>query len=323
MLRKSSLLLLALTCSCAQDLRRFEDTEPHMGTLVRITLHAPDALTASKAFRAAFARIRELDGILSDYRPDSELMRLCSRAGGTPVPVSEDLYRVLEYSQKLAAESNGAFDVTVGPLTRLWRAAREQRQLPDVTPLAAALAKCGYRNLQLDAAARTALLLQKGMVLDVGGIAKGYAAEEALAVLRKLGLPRALVAVSGDLAAGDAPPGKPGWSVGITTLDGSSRTLVLSNQCVSTAGDDEQHLEIGGVRYSHIVDPRIGLGLTEPIRVSVIAPSGLEADGLDTAISVLGVDAGTALAERHPQATAVISVPGRTVTTGPPRKTSQ
>jgi thiamine biosynthesis lipoprotein len=270
----------------------FEAVEPHMGTLVRIKLYARDAGQAKAAFRAAFDRIHELDEILSDYKPDSELSRL--RAGHA-MRVSEDLFRVLEASQALAEESDGAFDVTLGPVIRLWREARRTHRLPDAEALREAMARSGYRKLHLDAAARTVTLDQAGMQLDVGGIAKGYAADEAIAVLKKLGIRSALVAASGDLAFSDAPPGKAGWRIEV-----GSRVLEVSNAAVSTSGDAEQHLDIGGKRYSHIIDPTTGMGLTSGITVSIVAPRGIMADGLSTAVSVLGLERGARLVLRHP-----------------------
>ncbi len=204
-----SLLLLAGAAQ-AQNLRDFEAVEPHMGTLFRIKLYAASETQAQQALQAAFARVGELDNILSDYKPNSELDELSQKAIGHPVPVSEDLFRVLSASQKLAEETGGAFDITIGPLTHLWRNARKNGRPPDASSVAAAKAKCGYWKMHLDPAAHTVELDEAGMQLDVGAIAKGDAADQALAVLSQHGIKRALVAASGDLAFSDAPPGKHG-----------------------------------------------------------------------------------------------------------------
>jgi len=258
---------------------RFEQVEPHMGTLVRITIYARDA----SVMKPAFARIAELDEELSDYRPLSELNRLC-RTHGEAVRVSDDLFRVLEAAQKLSALTDGAFDVTVGPVTHLWRTGK----LPDE----AATSRVGWRNLALDRAHRTATLKVAGMQLDLGAIAKGYAADEALKVLKSLGVKRALIAVSGDIVAGDAPPGTHGWKIGLEPAGGE---ILLRNAAVSTSGDEEQSRTIGGVRYSHIIDPRTGRGLTSPIAVTVVARRGLDADPIATAVSVMGGERGRAV----------------------------
>lgn len=288
--KKSSAGLLLAASLCAAPLERFEAVEPHMGTLVRITLYAPDSDTARKGFAAAFERIRQLDEALSDYNPSSEMMRLQS---GPPTPVSEDLFRVLSAAQDLARETQGAFDVTLGAAIRLWREARRNHRLPSEDERRLALQHCGYHYLKLDARRRTVLILQPGLQLDLGGIAKGFAAGEALSALRALGLPRALVAVSGDLAIGDPPPDKSGWSVQI------DRPLLLHNCAVSTSGDTEQFVEIGGRRYSHIIDPKTGLGLTSRTAVTVLAQDGATADSLATALSVLAPAEGRRLARRH------------------------
>jgi thiamine biosynthesis lipoprotein len=249
-----------------------------MGTLVRITIYAPDA----SPIAAAFARIRELDQKLSDYKPDSELNQVCRTAHDRPVRVSDDLWRVLIAAQKLSHQTDGAFDVTVGPVTHLWR----QGNLPDRETLA----RCGWRNLILKDHA--VFLKVAGMQLDLGAIAKGYAADQALAVLRARGVRQALIAVGGDIVVGDSPPGKPGWTVAIGD---TGEKLILHNAAISTSGDSEQSLQIDGVRYSHIIDPKTGLGLLHSPTVTVVARRGLDADPLATAISLLGEPRGRAL----------------------------
>lgn len=270
-----------------------------MGTLFRITVYAHDATSAGEAFRAAFERIADLDAALSDYKPDSELMRLCRDGHTAPVAVSADLFTVLTAAQQLAEETGGAFDVTLGPVIRLWRTARREKWLPAESDLKAAAARTGYRNVLLDPAKRTVFLKLADMQLDLGAIAKGYAADEALAVLRSHRITRALVAASGDLAIGDPPPGTTGWRVGVDSYRAEegrfSRTLILRNAAISTSGDTEQFTEIGGVRYSHIIDPATLHGLTQRIGVTVIAARGLDADSLATALSVLGRERGLEL----------------------------
>jgi thiamine biosynthesis lipoprotein len=275
-----------------------------MGTLFKIIMYAPDQAAGNRAARAAFDRIAALDNIMSDYHASSELMRLCDKAGGAPVRVSDDLFRVLEKSQEVAARSDGAFDITVGPPVRLWRRARRQHELPDQESLAQALKLVGYRNLSLDPRARTAQLLKTGMRLDLGGIAKGDAADQALLVLDRYGIKSALVAAAGDIAVSRPPPGKDGWRIGIAPLQSSApspaRYLLLHDAGISTSGDAEQHVEIGGVRYSHIIDPRTGVALTGRSSVTVIAPDGITADSLATAVSVLGPEHGLQLINSMP-----------------------
>jgi thiamine biosynthesis lipoprotein len=292
------------------DLQRHEAVEPHMGTLVRVTLFAASEQAATDAFRAAFDRIRALDRTLSDYQSDSELNRLTTAAVGRSVPVSEDLFTVLAASQALAEATGGAFDVTQGPVIRLWREARRTRQLPGVAALEQAAMRSGFRKLHLDANGRRVTLDVAGMALDVGAIGKGYAASEATEVLTGLGVRSALVAISGDLAFSAAPPGRRGWRIGVHALDASvtdiPATLELTHAAVSTSGSSEQYADIGGRRYSHVIDPTSGMGLTEDITVTVIARHGIDADGLDTAISLVGPERGLGLLDAHPEASALI-----------------
>lgn len=308
-----ALAIAALTRPRASELHRFEAVEPHMGTLVRITVYVPGEAQAVRAFRAAFDRIRELDETLSDYRADSELNRLTATAVGRPVPVSTDLFTILRASQDLAEATGGAFDITQGPVIRLWRDARTTGRVPEPEARRDASRRSGFRKLHLDVERRTVSCDVPGMALDVGAIGKGYAASEALAVLGKQGVRSALVAVSGDLAFSDAPPGQRGWRIGVDAGDASLENipgvLELTNLAVSTSGSSEQHLDVGNTRYSHVIDPTTGMGLSKPITVTVIARHGMDADGLDTAVSVLGRERGLALVESHPDAAALIVEP--------------
>jgi thiamine biosynthesis lipoprotein len=301
--------MAAITRGDDPRLQRFTFSEPHMGTLFKIVLYAPDEATAKKAAKAAFARIAELDRIMSDYQPTSELMQLCKKAGGGAVSVSDDLFSVLTTAQKISKESKGAFDVTIGPVVRLWRRARRTRQLPDRDELARALKLVGYENIRLDPSKKTVQLLIEGMLLDLGGIAKGYAADAALEVLRQHGIRRALVAAGGDIRTGDPPPDAKGWKVGVAQLKNPegvpAHYLLLTQAAVSTSGDAEQFVEIGGKRYSHIVDPQTGLGLVGRRSTTVIAANGTLSDGLATAACVMGPEKGVALVERFDKAAAL------------------
>jgi thiamine biosynthesis lipoprotein len=208
---------------------------------------------------------------------------------------------VLQRAQEVAKQADGAFDVTVGPVVRQWRRARRTRELPPAEELKKALALVGYEKVRLNAKDATVQLTLMGMLLDLGGIAKGFAAELMVALLRELGIPRALVAAGGDIVAGEAPPDAKGWKVGIGPLDNPAAKpthyVLLARAAVSTSGDAEQYVEIGEQRYSHIVDPKTGLGLTVRSSVTVIAQDGATADALATAACVLGPERGLKLIE--------------------------
>lgn len=229
---------------------------------------------------------------MTDYDSDSEVSRLSRTSGqGQAVQVSHDLWVVLERAQFLAQRSGGAFDATVGPYVNLWRLARSTGKLPTPARLARAKKSVGYQLVKMDSARRTVELLAPDMRLDLGGIAKGYAVDQAMHVLGRLGVGNALVSGGGDLAVSGPPPGKRGWRIELPPLDTSNappaRFVLLKNAGLSTSGDLFQRLEIDGKRYSHIVDPRTGIGLTDHSLVTVIAPNDFTADGLTKVMSVL------------------------------------
>ncbi len=287
--------LLIGSAAQAQDLVRFDYREPHMGTWFRVVLYAPDSARAGVAARAAFARIEGLDWRLSDYLPESELNRLSASAGsGRSISLSADLHAVLSRSQEISALTGGAFDVTVGPLTRLWRWARRRGQLPPADEVAGAMKAVGYAKLRLKDS--SAVLLQAGMRLDLGGIAKGYAAGEALRVLVQHGVVHALVDAGGDIAASEAPPGSSGWSV---LLPGGGK-MQLASQAVASSGAASRFIDHGGVRHSHILDPRTGRAMTDNRTVVVAAPAGMDADALASAFSVMEPEAAVCLARKLP-----------------------
>ncbi|MCC7376351.1 MAG: FAD:protein FMN transferase [Verrucomicrobiales bacterium] len=290
---------------------RLQFSRPQMGVPFRIVVYATHEPLAQRAVEAAYARIAELNRIFSDYDPDSEVSRLCHDTPvGVEAPVSAELAFLIGRSQALAKASDGAFDITVGPLVNLWRRARRHKELPPANLQAEAWARVGWQHLRLDRRHPAVSFGVADMRLDFGGIAKGYAADEALRVLREHGFPRALIAAAGDVTAGDPPPGQKGWRVDIGGSEGDAarkpRTVLLVNAAIGTSGDSFQFLEIGGVRYSHILDPRTGIGVTNRCLVTVIAHDGVTSDSLGTAVSVLGPEAGLRLVERTPGAAALV-----------------
>ncbi|HVS35319.1 MAG TPA: FAD:protein FMN transferase [Gemmataceae bacterium] len=284
-------------------LTRFTFHEVHMGTEFKIILYAPDQETAGKAAAAAFARVADLDATMTDYQPTSELMRLCAKSGGDPVHVSDELFFVLSQAQETSRISDGAFDVTVGPVVRLWRQARRTGRMPDSEKLAVARALVGWKNVVLDEKAHTVQLLKAGMQLDLGGIAKGYAADEGIAVLKKFGVIRALVAAGGDIAVSGPPPDAEGWKIAIAPLQEDANsdgpTLTLHDAAVSTSGDAEQYVEIDGKRYSHIVDPKTGIGLVGRMSGTIVAPKGIIADSHTKIVCVLGPEKAFPILEKE------------------------
>lgn len=270
-----------------------------MGTRCRIVCHADDTMAASRACEDAYARVKQIEGVLSDRDVTSETLRLADAPTGKPAPIGTDLRDILATSLELARETDGAFDPTVGPLTKLWRRARMRKAFPDAASVAKARESVGWQHLTLDAKASTLTLARTGMRLDFGGIGKGWAADQALASLRKAGFPRSSVSLSGDIAVGDAPPGADAWEVRIQPPSGPGRIHRIANRAISTSGDSEQNLEHDGKTWSHIVDPRTGWPLTHRRWVVVEAPSATLSDSLATACSVLPHGAAESIARRH------------------------
>jgi len=292
------------------ELHRFQFTRTEMAVPVNIVIYSSDDTTANRAAKAAFDRIHELDGIMSDYDPQSELRRLClNSSAGQGVRVGDDLWRVLVQARDLSERTDGAFDITIGPVVRLWRRARQLKEMPSPEALKKALDQTGYRSIRLDAENHRVELLKPDMRLDLGGIAKGYALDEAYAVLKKNGVDRAMIEAGGDIRLGEPPPNKPGWRIGVAQADAKSPPqfyLWLSRTAVATSGDMWQFVVIDGKRYSHIIDPKTGIGLTDHSQVTVVAPDGITADGLSTAVSVLGPEKGLKLIETTPHAAVYI-----------------
>lgn len=280
-----------------------------MGLPVRLVLHGTDKPAAERAARAAFARVATLDRMMSDYRDDSEL-RAVERRAGEFVPVSRELVDVLHRAIRIARDTGGAFDPSVGPYVRLWREARRSGRLPGERALAAARARTGWQHIALDEGGSSIRLAVPGMQLDLGGIAKGYILQEALNTLRAHGVTRALVEAGGDLVVGDAPAGRPGWRIEAPGADASftQRASRLTNAALATSGAAVQFVEIDAVRYSHVIDPRTGLGVTAPRMARVIAADAATADALATALTVLEPNDARQILRRFPDVRASISL---------------
>ncbi len=287
----------------------FKFSLARMGTVFSIALYHTDQAAASDAAMAAFERIERLEQILSDYRENSEVRRICRDAAGIARPVSPELYCMLEKSLGFSRMTRGAFDVTIGPLMQVWREARRAGREPDAAQLARAREAVGYEYVVLDPEKRTVHLLLPRMRLDFGAIAKGYAADEALGVLRSRGIRSALVDAGGDISIGAPPPGASGWSIAIRNgYESPDRvsSLRLHDVAVATSGDAFQSLQLNGRRYSHILDPATSRALRDSAAVTVIARDGVTADALATALSVLPVDEGISLIESVRGASALI-----------------
>lgn len=300
------------------ELKRYEFTGTEMAVPIKLLFYTNSSETANAAANTVFRRIHYLNTVFSDYQGTTEVRRLCDNAvPGEPVRVSPELFDVLSYSREISNHSHGAFDVTAGPLIKLWRRARRREVLPLPERLNEVRDAVGYQNIILNPDRQTVTLKKKQMRIDLGGIAKGYAIDAALRVLREYRITRALVDMGGDMALGGPPPGKPGWTVGIAGFEPDSpprMLLSMANTAVATSGDQLQFVEIGGKRYSHLIDPRTATPLTDHSMVTVIAPTAMQADALASAVSVLGPEEGIALIDRLPGTAAfIVRKPGEKI----------
>jgi thiamine biosynthesis lipoprotein len=287
------------TCLTArsQELIKFSFERELMGTRFTIVCYANDEDAVEKAAKSAIEIGEKINQVASDYLPESELSLLSKKPEGKPVMLSAEILELLEQSLQVAKLTNGGFDPTLAPLSRLWRDSRKSGKLPDPEKLKAARASVGWQQVSLDPEQRSITLMRVGMAFDLGGIAKGYAADLMLASLAAAGLPQSMIVAGGDVRLGDPPPGRDGWNVAVQTFDLNQRDeiLVLANAAVSTSGDLYQSVEIDGVKYSHILDPATGLGLTRRIAATVVADRAALSDPLATAACVMGADADIAL----------------------------
>lgn len=272
--------------------QRQEFFHPQMGTLFQIILYTKDTLQGQAIARQLFARIDSLNATFSDYLESSEITRLSNSAGtGQKIKVSRDMWRLLRIAQQISLASDGAFDLSIGPLTKLWRRAFRQSQFPNLKEVEAARQKVNFRAIQFYPLSRKVELQTAGMRLDAGGIAKGFAVDECFKLLLQAGVRSALVAAGGDIRVGVAPPDKPHWVIASKGMNATGEVqdqeLYYQNCAVSTSGDTYRFLDWEGRRYSHIIDPRTGLGMQHRQFTRVSGPSSAWVDGLDTAANVM------------------------------------
>ena len=293
---------MAWVVSIAAGQERFDFESVQMATKFRISLYAANREVAEKAVEEAFAHVSALTAIFSDYEPNSELSKLNRAEAGVPFEASLELLELIEKSLEISRRTEGSFDVTCGHVTRLWRSMRTRKKLPPADRLATARAAMDWKAIQVDAAAGMITLTKPGMLLDVGGIAKGFAADAVLRLLRdNYRIRRALVIAGGDIAIGDPPPDLDGWEIKLRLVSGEeTETVLLKNAAVSTSGDRYQSTVVDGQSYAHIISPKTGLGLTDALTCSVIAPNATTSDALATAFCVMGRDKAKAVAAQFP-----------------------
>ncbi|MFT7484985.1 MAG: thiamine biosynthesis lipoprotein [Candidatus Paceibacteria bacterium] len=286
------ILSLSLCVGCTSPaLVRHEEFHDAMGTRFHLVLYATSADEARLAALASWARLGELEAIMSDYDRESEVSQL-SRSGGEWVACSPDLWRVLKRSKELNEATAGAFDITVGPLVQVWRRAMRQQEFPSEQDIARAKQAVGTQRIEFDPGEKRVRLPEGFARLDLGGIAKGDALDQIMNLLHARNMDRALVEGGGDVLVGAAPPDAPGWVIDLQGASGSLGRITLKQAALATSGSTFHYLEHEGVRYSHIVDPASGIGVVDPFQVSVLATDAATADAVATALSVMGVESG-------------------------------
>lgn len=284
-----------------------------MGTLVSITVFGKGKDTAEKAIDLAFNRIAEIENSMSNYKEDSELSMINRKASAEFVPLTQDTFIVIKKAIEFSRLSGGTFDITCGPLCKLWKDAGKSGRLPANEELEKILNVVGYNKINLDAEKQELSLQQPGMELDVGGIAKGYAVDEAIKVLKEHGIESALVDAGGDLYAMGTKPGGEPWRVGIQDPNHPDNTetflgkLKIKDCAVATSGDYQRFVVIDGKKYSHIVNPLTGRPVENVPSVTVIANDAITADALATALSVMGAKGGIELVQSIPGVEALIT----------------
>ena len=267
-------------------------SQPLLGTFVTITAYGAERARVNDAISGAFAEVRRVDSLMSLHRTDSELTRLNNTADREPVVVSRDLFHVIAKAQQIAAQTDGAFDITIRPVTQLWGFIWKEYRLPTREELSPLLGLVDYRLVELDAATQTVRFKRTGMSLDLGGIAKGFAVDCAIERLRLLGVTNAMVKAGGDLRVIGLPPGADHWEVQLEDprKEGRRVTVPLRAGALSTSGNYENYFMVAGRRYGHILNPRTGLPVEGGAACTVVAPTCTESDALATACVVLGLD---------------------------------
>ena len=282
---------------------RYTYSMQKMGSPFNIILYADTKQIADSAPQESFKLVDSINLVCSDYDSTSELYKLRYAAVGIPIKVSPILFELIYIANKAYKDADGSFDITVGPLSRLWRSARRSQQFPTHAAINEARKRIGSNKIQIDSGAQTITFLHPNMQLDMGAIAKGYAADKVLALLQSHGITTALVDAGGDMVAFGMPPQKKGWTIGINVPGQQEklleRKLVLSNKAVATSGDAFQFMLHEGKKYGHIIDPRTGYGVTFQRNVTVVAPTATTADWLATACSILTLEQVKILAEKY------------------------
>jgi thiamine biosynthesis lipoprotein len=308
-----SSLVNAAGGQAAESSVRFEASHESMGTVFTVAVYGRDRAFLSEVVEQAFEEIDRLDEQMSNYKPDSELSVINREAASRPVVVEPGLFHLLEICLQRSEETGGAFDITVGPLMKAWGFFRGRGRLPTPAEISQILKAVGYQHLKLDAQRRTIRFDEKGVEIDLGGIAKGYAVDRAVEILRSNGINSALVSsgMSSIYALG-SPPGEHGWKITLRDPYDAHKAgdvIHLQNYSISISGNYEKFFKISGKNYCHIMDPHTGWPVAGVLSAAVLAPTGTDTDGRSAGFFVMGVERGRKCLAAHPNIAVIFYLP--------------
>jgi thiamine biosynthesis lipoprotein len=294
-------------------MRRYEDSRVSMGCVYTIVSYGRDLARLREASAEALDEVDRIDRLMSHYKKDSELSRVNREAARNPVKVDSELFDFIAECLRYSRESEGAFDITVGPLMKAWGFFRGEGRMPNETELARARNSVGYQHVILNKKDGTIFFDRAGVELDLGGIAKGYAIDRAAAVLKRRGVKSALLSSGGStIYALGAPPGKAAWGIEVqdpVERDKIATKVQLKDRALSVSGSYEKFFEIDGARYSHIIDPKTGWPVQGVLSVAVITGDGLSGDALDNVFYALGVERGRASLKKFSASEVIFFLP--------------
>lgn len=288
-----------------------------MGSVFEISLVGTDSASLAYQIQLVIDEIERIENLISEWRPNTQISEVNRNAGIRPVKVDREVFELTRRAISYSILSDGAFDISVAALDKIWRFDGNMDALPSDAAVQNSVTKVGFEKIELDSIASTIFLKQSGMKIGFGSIGKAYAADRGRHILQEMGVKGGLINASGDIALWGKPPGKKSWSIGISDPEKPykiTRKLRMKEGAVATSGNYQKYVMFNGVRYSHIMDPRTGYPATELASVTVIGPMAEFANALSTSVMVLGVKKGLKLMERYPQYRFVmITAKGRTL----------
>lgn len=283
-----------------------------MGSSFDIIFYHTDSVEAISISKECFALVDSFNNIFSDYSSTSEVGRLTAMPAIKDQKVSNELYEMIRYSKMAWTRSGKTFDITIGALTQVWRKAKKENRFPSKEEVNKAKGSTGFKHISYDIFTKEVTFKKPGIRLDFGGIVPGYVAQKVLDHLRSKNINNALVDASGDIVVSDPPPGKDGWTIAINLPESGDETwdrkLELKNFAVSTSGDVYRYTVHNGKKYSHIIDPKTGYGVTSQRNVTVISKYGQDADWLATTCSILPIKKALKLAEKEHAAVFIATI---------------